>query len=158
MNLAVLRTYRAQLEQTLRVERVAVEQALKQALAERARLEAAAEQDAQRALAAARAGLPADEVAGRYVLMEGMTEAIAKARAAVAEAHRHWTEKMAEALEAARERKKLEALERRRAAGERRRAAAAAQRHLDEAAGRQFVSARDGQTAAQPRGSREGVL
>jgi len=136
MNVTVLRTYRAQLEQALRAELAELQRALDAAEAERRRLDVSAEEDARRYLEAARAGLPAAEAAGRYELMEGLAEAVLRAQALVSAAHERWRTKMAEVLEAARERKKMESLQRRRAAADRRSVAAAAQRETDEAASR----------------------
>lgn len=111
MNLTVLKRYRGQLEEGLRLELAALDQRCQAAEESLARVQAAADEGAHSYLADAKAGLTADEVVGRYEVWESLEAAIRQARAAVADAQRLRNEKLREVLDMSRDRKQLELLE-----------------------------------------------
>lgn len=140
MNLSVLRTYRAQLEETLRVELAELQRAVEQELAARRRFEEECEADACRFLAQASEGMTVDEAFMRQVRLDALTDSIRQAHEAVEEAQRRWDRKLAEVMDASRETKKIEILEKREALSQRQREKRREQGALDEAAGRRFLS------------------
>lgn len=142
MKLAVLRSYREQVEDTLRVELAAVEQALGAAVENLRRLEAEAEHHAKLYLTDVRTGLKADEVVWRYADFGALTEAVRQAQEAVEAARQRRDQKLGEVLEASREKKKLELLERRDDLRAQRELDRREQRAGDEVAGRRFLAQR----------------
>lgn len=142
MKLAVLRSYREQVEEVLRVELAAMERRLSAALEDLRRLETEAGGDAKRYLADARAGLTADEVVERYAELDALADAIRRAHKAVEKARSQRDQKMGEVLEASREKKKLELLERRHDLRAQQESDRREQRATDEVAGRRFLAER----------------
>jgi flagellar export protein FliJ len=142
MKLGALRSYREQVEETLRVELAAVEQALSSALEHLRRLEADTEGNAELYLTDVQTGLMADEVTWRYADLGALTLAVRKAQEAVEEACRRRDQKLGEVLEASREKKKLELLERRDNLRAQRELDRREQRASDEVAGRRFLAQR----------------
>jgi flagellar export protein FliJ len=142
MKLGTLRNYREQVEEALRVELAAVEQALSSALEHLRRLEAETETSAKLYVTDVRTGLMADEVVQRYADLETLTLAVRKAQEAVEEVCRRRDQKMGEVLEASREKKKLELLEQRDDLRAQRELDRREQRASDEVAGRRFLAQR----------------
>lgn len=134
MNLTVLKNYRGQLEEGLRLELAGLDQRLRAAEERLALARAAADEGARSYLTDAKAGVTADEVVGRYEAWEGLADAIRHAQAVVEETLRLRNEKMREVLEMSREKKQLELLESREARLRRGEEGRREQRAMDEAA------------------------
>lgn len=134
MNLGSLKTYRRHLEDGLRLELAELERQLRLAEDSLTRLQAAVDEGASSYLAEAKAGLRADEVAGRYEAWEALARAVATSREAVAEARLRRDRKVEQVLEASRDKKQVELLEERDRQEGRRRDARRAQHAMDEAA------------------------
>lgn len=134
MNLGALKTYRRHVEDGLRLELAELERKLRLAEDSLARLQAAADEGAAAYLADARAGLQADEVAGRFEAWEALARAVAASREVVAEARLRRDRKMEQVLDASRDKKQVELLEERDRQEGRRREARRAQHAMDEAA------------------------
>lgn len=134
MNLTVLKNYRGQLEEGLRLELAGLDQRLRAAEESLALARAAADEGARSYLTDTKAGLTADEVIGRYEAWESLADAIRRAQAAVEETLRLRNEKMREVLEMSREKKQLELLEAREARLRRGEEGRREQRAMDEAA------------------------
>lgn len=134
MNLTVLKNYRSQLEEGLRLELAGLDQRLRAAEERLALARAAADEGARSYLTDAEAGLRADEVVGRYEAWEALADAIQRARALVEEAFRLRNEKMREVLEMSRDKKQLELLEAREIRLRRGEEGRREQRAMDEAA------------------------
>jgi flagellar export protein FliJ len=138
MNVASLRNYRAQVADVLKAELAELESKLRAAVDGLRLLDARAESDARRYLADAKSGLTTDEVMERYATMETLADAIRRTQALVAEARAQRDRKLAEVLEASREKRKLELIEQRQAKRARLTEERRGQQTLDEAAGRRF--------------------
>ncbi|TAJ08998.1 MAG: hypothetical protein EPO61_07375 [Nitrospirae bacterium] len=134
VNLTVLKNYRGQLEEGLRLELASLDQRLRAAEESLALVRAAADEGARSYLTDAKAGLTADEVVGRYEAWEALADAIRRAQAVVEEAHRLRSEKMREVLEMSRDKKQLELLEAQEARLRRGEEGRREQRAMDEAA------------------------
>ncbi|TAJ26180.1 MAG: flagellar export protein FliJ [Nitrospirae bacterium] len=143
MKIAALKHYRAQLEEACRVELADIEHRLHVATEGLHRLEVEAEAEAQQFMADVRGGLTTNEVEGRHVALNALTEAIQQARLVVQEARRMRDEKLSEVVEASREKKKLDILAQREALRLRRRQERREQGEFDEVAGRRFIAGRD---------------
>nr|MBI3612604.1 flagellar export protein FliJ [Nitrospirota bacterium] len=134
MNLTVLKNYRGQLEEGLRLELAGLDQRLRAAEESLASIRAAADDGARNYLTDAQAGLTADEVVGRYEAWEALADAIRRAQAVVEEARRLRDEKMREVLAMSRDKKQLELLEARAVRQRRGEEARREQRAMDDVA------------------------
>lgn len=134
MNLTMLRQYRGQLEEGLRLELAALDRRLHEAEERLARVQAEADEGARSYLEEAKAGVRADEVVRRYEAWEALETAIRQAREVVAEAQHLRNEKLREVLDMSRDKKQLELLEAREARLYRREEDRREQRAMDEAA------------------------
>lgn len=134
MNLTMLRQYRGQLEEGLRLELAALDRRLHEAEERLTEVQAAADAGARSYLEEAKAGVRADEVVGRYEAWEALETAIRQAREVVAEAQHLRNEKLREVLDMSRDKKQLELLEAREIRLRRREEDRREQRAMDEAA------------------------
>ena len=140
MNVSVIRTYRAQVEDTLRVELAELQRAVQ------------VEQEAQQFLLdevetatgefikMAKDGMTVDEASAQQGRLDALAQSVCKAREAIAAAQRRYDQKLAEVTEASRERKKLEILEEREAMRKTKREQQREQAALDQAAGVRFLA------------------
>jgi flagellar export protein FliJ len=140
MNLAMLRTYRTQVEEALQMELAELQNLLQAEQAARGRLEEAAEAGAAEYLDSIRHGMTVDDAMTRQTKLDALVYALRRAEAAATEAERRCEQKMMELLDAARERKKVEILEERQAQVQRRMTKRREQAVMDEAAGRRHLT------------------
>lgn len=138
MNISALTTYRAQLEDMLRIEVERLAQRLRDAESRRARLEAQANAKARAFAQRTRLGITAGEAVEEYETLEGLARSIRQAERAAAAVRAEWERKRQELLEASRERRKLELLDQRDQRRRRRTAAQQEQRVIDEVAARRL--------------------
>lgn len=141
MNITVLRTYRAQLEETLRAEVAELQLALQATLDKRRRLEEATVKQVKMYLAKSRHGMTAHEVAKWHQMLDHFAKILRDSAEAALQVQRRLEQKQAEALEASQETKKLEILERREALQRHRKEEKQAQRQADEVAARRWQTA-----------------
>lgn len=151
MNVTSLKQYRASQEDFLRAELAELQRAVDHAEAVRQRLEQAALEQVKNYLAQAKAGLTADEALLWNDVMTQTAQNIARAAHAVGEARQRLDAKREETLDAARETRKLEILERRDLDRQRRTEQVRSQRQLDDIAGRQFQTRRRESHGPNPR-------
>ena len=144
MNVAVLRTYRGQIEDMLRAELVVVRNALASAREELARRLAQVDDRTVRFLERARAGVTAEEFGEEQAELDGTVESVRRAESHEADLARQWERKLAEVLRATQERRKLDILEARARDDRRRLSEEREQRSLDDYAARRYVSIKDG--------------
>ena len=142
MNVTALRQYRASQEEALRTELAELQRAVDDAEVIRRRLEDTTLENVKTYLARAKEGLTSDEALLWNDVMERMADSVSRATDTVAQARRRLEEKRLEAVEAARETRKLEILEQRESNRTQRLDDARTQRQLDEAAGRRFQTRR----------------
>src|SRR5581483_4286626 len=142
MSITTLRQYRAGQEEALRTELAELQRAVDDAEVIRIRLEETTLENVKTYLERAKEGLTADEALLWNDLMERMADSVSRATDAVAKARRRLEEKRLEAVEAARETRKLEILERRESDRTQRLDDVRTQRQLDEVGGRRFQSRR----------------
>lgn len=143
MNLSVLRTYRAQLEDRLQAECVELLHALEEALAARARLEADEESQAQAFLTKSTTGIMPAEACDYLASMDALAALIAKTKEQEAALRAALDQKRVEVLEASRERKKIELLEERHEREAQLEEGRRTQQLMDEIAGRRAFKDRD---------------
>ncbi len=136
MNLTVLRTYRAQLEDRLQAELAQLTESLHETETRRVQLEAEADAKAQAYLRKSQAGMTPGEAEDHYAAMDVLAGLIAQARQQEAHIQAVRKQKQADVLDAARERKKLDILADRQQQERRLRQERQVQRLLDEVAGR----------------------
>ena len=142
MNLGAILNYRTQIEEALRAELAQMQGVLYEAEALVMELEQAAEHETTKYLREVAQGLGAEEVVGRQNELEALAERIRRAKTTVAEHQQRCSEKLAEVLAAAQERRKLELVDERvqqRAAVESQRVE---QRELDELATQRYLAER----------------
>jgi flagellar export protein FliJ len=136
MNIAALKTYRAQLEDVLRIEVERLAQRLREMESRRACLEAEADATARAYAQRTRFSITAREALDQYETLEGLARSIRHAERAAAAVREEWERKRQELWEAARERRKLELLDQRDQRRRRRADAQQEQRVIDEIAAR----------------------
>lgn len=139
MSIATLLAYRGQLEELLRAELTVVRNALATAREELARDREARDEMIARKLELVRAGVSTDEFEEAQREMERAVETVHRAEGKEREVTRQWTKKLAEVLQAIRERRKLEILEERERESRRRLEEWRDQRSLDDHAARRSV-------------------
>jgi len=140
MNLSAIRTYRAQIEETLRVELVELQRAVHVEQQTQQLLLAEVEVGTAEFLKMAHAGMTVDEARAQQAKLDALSQSIRKARETIAAAQRRCDQKLAEVVEASRERKKLEILEQREAVRETKREQRREQTALDQAASTRFLA------------------
>lgn len=139
MNLAVLRSYRIQLEDLLRAEVQALARDLQAASRHWADVEAAGDRQLTEYFSAIREGLSAADAHDWYAAMDALAVDIQQARDTHVALQRQWSAKQGELLEAVQERKKLDLLEQRWLRAKRYRQDQRDQRLLDEVGQRHRV-------------------
>lgn len=139
MNVSALKQYRATQEEVLRAELAQLQRAVDEAKERMRRLEATALENVQAYLARAKEGLTADEAVLWNDLMARMADSVSRASDAVVQAQQQFEAKRLEAMDAARETRKIEVLEQREAERERHLDEVRTQRQVDEVAGRRFL-------------------
>jgi len=142
MNVTSLRQFRASQEEALRTELLQLQRAVDDAELLRRRLEDTTLENVKTYLARAKEGLTGDEALLWNDLMERMAGGVSRASDAVAQAQRRLENKRLEAVEAARETRKLEILEQRESDRTQRLDGVRTQRQLDDIAGRRFQDRR----------------
>jgi flagellar export protein FliJ len=140
MKIRALKNYRAQIEDRLRAECAELVRSLEEAEAERARLEADEERQAQAFLAHSASGIKPDEASMYVAGIEVLSSVVAKAREREALLRVAVGQKQAELIETSRERRKLEMLDERRERAARSTEARRTQQRLDEIAARRFYT------------------
>ncbi|BCA54814.1 hypothetical protein W02_19540 [Nitrospira sp. KM1] len=143
MNLGIIKTYRAQMEDRIQFECAELVKSLEAVQAVRTRLEADEERQAQDFLARARQGMTHAEACDHVASMDALASAICRTREREALIHEALRQKRGELLDASRERKKVELLEEREAVELARQADRRAQQAMDEVAGRQHHQRKD---------------
>ncbi len=138
MNLKVLRNYRAQIEDVLKMELAGRHRDLDRTQAECARLAALADHNAHQYMTGVEAGIPSSEAAGQYAGLEGLAAQLKLAEEDVARAQARCDDKRAEVLKAARETEKLDLLWERQQQRQRRVQDRREQQAADESAARRF--------------------
>lgn len=139
MNVATLLAYRGQLEELLRAELTVVRNALATAREELVRDREARDEVIARKLDLVRAGVMAGEFEDAQREMESAVETVRHAEAKEREMAGEWTKKLAEVLQATRERRKLEILDERERESRRRLEEWRDQRSMDDHAARRAV-------------------
>ena len=147
MNLSVIRTYRAQVEEALRMELAELQCSVHLEQETQTLLLAQVEDGTAEFLKMAHAGMTVDEARTQQAKLDALAQSIRKARETIAMAQRRCDQKRAELVEASRERKKLEILEEREAARRSKRDQRREQTAIDQAAGVRFRAKEAGHEA-----------
>ena len=147
MNLSVIRTYRTQIEEALRLELAELQRSLHVEQQIQQVLLTEVEAGTAEFLKMAHAGMTVDEARAQQGKLDGLAQAIRKARETIAMAQRRYEQKLTEVVEASRERKKLEILEERDAVRKTKLEQRREQSALDQAASARFRTREAGNEA-----------
>jgi flagellar export protein FliJ len=140
MNLPVIRAYRAQVEEALKVELAELRRAVESEQEAQRRLLTEVESTTAEFLQMAKAGMTVEAARIEQAKLDALAGAVRRAHEAIAATQQRCDQKLAEVLEASRERKKLEILEEREAFRDRRRQQRHEQAALDQSGTVRFLT------------------